>query len=290
MIKKREKGTIDTFDGIGKPATAKRLKDWGKNQPVGRWRHWRQIKIRYTYIVRTWKYEEKTLVLKYVCPYGSKEYGKELLEDDRAGKSLPNEVKDALSKDGFIDNDHLTYSCIDEGDKEFGTFYLVYCIRCSRQKLPLFWEKYKQHLPEQPKVETLMDMWDELRSKEKSIGRKEQDYLGCILPNELGVIAFPNNRRFILRPCSHWNQYHTLDADVLSVQKSAVKRKTNEDAAFFKSSPNNTIMAGVKKRMTTYSASTSTATTKTGQATITGEKGFTLKLQPTITQLMDPRV
>jgi len=33
-LKKPKRGTIDTFDGIGKPATEKRLKDWGKNQPI----------------------------------------------------------------------------------------------------------------------------------------------------------------------------------------------------------------------------------------------------------------
>lgn len=217
------------------------------------------MKIRYTFIVRTWSHEDKTLVQRYVCPFGLKEYGKELLEDDRVAKSLPNEVKDALFVDDFFDRDNITYSCIDEGDKGFGTFYLVYYVRRVQAKFPLFWEKYKQHLPDQPKRETLLDMWDELRSKEKSIGRKQQDYLGCLLPNESGVNAFPNNRRFILRLIQHWNQYHASDMDVVVAEKTAVKRKLNEDAAAFKTNPTNTIIVGTKKRISTYAASSCTA-------------------------------
>ena len=244
---KKKRGLVDNFDGIGKPNTEKRLKDWTKNQPAGRWRTWRQVKVRYTYIVRTWSHEHKTLVQRYICPFGLKEYGKELLEDDRVSKSLPKEVKDALTIDGFLDYDKITYSCVDQGDKGFKAFYILYCNLCVNTKLPLFWEKYKQHLPDQPKLETLLDMWDELRSKEKSIGKKQQDFLGCLLPNESGVIAFPNNRRYILRPIEHWNQYHASDEDVVTAEKTAVKRKLNEDAAAFKTNPTNTIIGGAKK-------------------------------------------
>ena len=40
------------------------------------------------------------------------------------------------------------------------------------QNLSLFWETYKQHPLDQQKRETLLDMWDEPRSKEKSFSRK----------------------------------------------------------------------------------------------------------------------
>ena len=154
---------------------------------------------------------------------------------------------------------------------------------------------YKQHFPDQPKIETLLDMWDELRPKEKIIDRKQQDYSSCLLPNELSVNVFPNNRRLILRPIEHCNPYLASDMDVVAAEKIAVKRKLSENAAAFKTNPTNTIIGGAQKRIRTCFGSSCTASSSNqrkapGLVNITGQKTFTLKLQPTAAQLLDLKI
>ena len=107
--------------------------------------------------------------------------------------------------------------------------------------------------------------------------------------------AFLNNRPFILRPIEHWNLHHASGMDVAATEKTEVKRKLNEDAAAFKADPTNIIISGAKKRISTYFASRCTAssnnqTKDSGSVNITRQKGFTLKLQPTIAQLLDPKI
>ena len=128
-------------------------------------------------------------------------------------KKFLKEVKDALFEDDSFNLENSQYSCIVERNKGFGTFYLVYCVHCVQTKLSLFWEMYKQHLPDQPKIETLLDMWDELQSKEKSIGRKTAGQLTLPPAKWIVVNTFLNNRCFILRPMEHWNLYHTSDLE-----------------------------------------------------------------------------
>ena len=75
--------------------------------------------------------------------------------------------------------ENVTHSWIDEGDKGFAIFYLTYCFCYVQIKLPLpclLCLLCLQHLTDQPK---------------KSIGRKQQEYLGCLLPDKLGVNMFP---------------------------------------------------------------------------------------------------
>ena len=117
--------------------------------------------------------QDKALVKRYVCLFEVNDYGKELAEDGRVAKSLP---KDALFVVDSFDLENVTNSCINGGDNGLGTFYLVYCVRFIQANLLLFWEIYKQHLPDKPIIETSLDKRDELRSKEESIGRKQQDY------------------------------------------------------------------------------------------------------------------
>ena len=54
-----KRGTENGFHGITRKETAKRIKNWNKNQPSGRWRSIKQIR-KYTYVLQTWYYEEKT--------------------------------------------------------------------------------------------------------------------------------------------------------------------------------------------------------------------------------------
>ena len=147
---------------------------------------------------------------------------------------------------------------------------------------------YKQHLLDQPMIEALLVIQDELRSKEKSISRKQQDYLGYLLSNKLGVNTFSNNRCFTLRPIKHWNLYLASDMDVVAAEETAVVRKLNKDAAAFKTNPTNTMVGGAEKGISTYfassscTASSSNQTKASGSVYITGQKGFTSKWQPTI--------
>ena len=55
-----KRGIVNGFDGITGKEKAKRIKNWNKNQSSGRWRSIKQIRIKYTYILQTWYYEEKT--------------------------------------------------------------------------------------------------------------------------------------------------------------------------------------------------------------------------------------
>ena len=83
--------------------------------------------------------------------------------------------------------------------------------------------------------------------------------------------------------------------DVIAIEKTTVKRKPNENAAAFKTNPTNTIIGGTKKRISSYFASSCTAsfsiqTKVLGSVNKTGQKGFIPKLQPSIAQLLDPKI
>ena len=130
------------------------------------------MQIRYTYIVRTWSHEDNRLVQRYACPFGVKDYAKKFMEDDRVPNNLPKGERMHCLWMTHSTVNNCTCSCIDDRDKDFETFYFVYCIFCIHTKLPLFWETYKQHLSDQPKTETLLDMWDKLWSKRRVLVEK----------------------------------------------------------------------------------------------------------------------
>ena len=68
--KKEKRGKEMGFDRIGKEKTEKRIKNWMENTPAAHWRKWTQIKIKYTYTVRTWSLGDKLPVDKMICPWG----------------------------------------------------------------------------------------------------------------------------------------------------------------------------------------------------------------------------
>ena len=55
-----------------------------------------------------------------------------------------------------------------------------------------------------------MAHWDELVEQDSTV-KSVADYCGCILPNQVDIIAFPNNRRFILHPIEHAGSYHIVE-------------------------------------------------------------------------------
>ena len=95
---KEKRGEVTGFDGILGTETAKRVKNWNKNQPTGRWRKLEQVKVRYILINQTWTHLDKEFSRKHIAPYGMKIFLKKLLEQKRNTnkKTIPNDIREAL--------------------------------------------------------------------------------------------------------------------------------------------------------------------------------------------------
>ena len=115
---KMKRGIVNGFDGITGKETAKRIKNWNKNQPSGRSRSIKQIRIKYTYILQTQYYEEKTYTQKFICPLGMVKYMKKVPKDQKLFHPFnvfPNAVKEAFSFTTSADYEHdkLKIQCED---------------------------------------------------------------------------------------------------------------------------------------------------------------------------------
>lgn len=132
--KEKKRGAVDGFDGVQGAVTQKRIQNWTKNEPSGRWRKTKLMKIRYTYILQKWIYLEKEITRKHIAPFGMKEFLKDLLKKDRNvnKKAIPLEVKSALDlmDDANYDKNEVKIICEDEGDKGFQNFIVLYCDKC----------------------------------------------------------------------------------------------------------------------------------------------------------------
>ena len=202
-----KRGIVNGFGLITGKETAKLIKNWNKNQPCGRWRSIKQIRIKYTYILQTWYYKEKTYTQKFICPLGMMKYMKKVLKDQKLFPHFnvfPNTVKEAFSVTTSADYDHgkLKIQCEDEGDKGYDNFYILFCSTCSKGKYSDFIKKFKDHLPESPKIEDIQEHWDQLVTVDGTVAQ-DHDCSGCIIPNDPSVIAGPNNRWFILCPVEY---------------------------------------------------------------------------------------
>ena len=232
---KMKRGTVNGFDGITGKETAKRIKNWNKNQSSGRWRSIKQIRIKYTYILQTWYYEEKTYTQKFICTLGLVKYMKKVLKDQKLlhpFNIFPNAVKEAFSftTSGNYEHYKLKIQYEDEGDKGYDNFYVLFCSTCSKRKYPDFIKKFKDHLPENPKIGDIQEHWDKLITVDSTVAQ-DHDFCGCIIPNDPSVIAGPNNRRFILRPVEHADQYHKLKETELSQKRPAPTENQNPPPA-----------------------------------------------------------
>ena len=180
----------------------------------------KQIRIKYTYILQTWYYEEITYTQKFICPLGMVKYMKKVLKDQKLFHRFdvfPNAVKESFSFTTGADYNHdkLKIQYKDEGDKGYGNFYVLFCSTCSKDKYPDFIKKFKDHLPENPKIEDIQEHWDELITVDSTIAQ-DHDFCGCIIPNYPTVIDGPNSGRFILCPVEHADKYHKLKETELS--------------------------------------------------------------------------
>ena len=92
-----KRGILNGFDLITGNETAKLIKNWNKNQPCERGKSIKQIRTKYTYILQTWYYEEKTYTQKFICPPGMVNYMKKVLKDQKLFphfKVFPNTFKE----------------------------------------------------------------------------------------------------------------------------------------------------------------------------------------------------
>ena len=208
---KDKRGKINGFDGIQGVETAKRMQQWNKNQPSGRWRRVKQIKVKYTHVIQTWYHFSKTFERKSICPFGMRTFVKKLMAEERTSNkvAIPMEVKEGLQlTDSNFDPADVKVTCEDEGDKGFGTFYVLYCDKCTSEKVPTdFVKRHSAHLPENPTITDLQDHWDEIVAADPHAAWCA-DVCGCLIPNEPSTLAGPNARRFILRPIDHANKHH----------------------------------------------------------------------------------
>ena len=108
---------------------------------------------------------------------------------------FPNAVKEAFlfTTSADYDHDKLKIQCEDEGDKGYDNFYVLFCSTCSKDKYPDFIKKFKDHLPENLKIEDIQEHWDELTTIDNTVSQ-DYDFCGCIIPNDPSVMAGPNNR------------------------------------------------------------------------------------------------
>ena len=117
---------------------------------------------------------------------------------------FPNAVKEAFSFTTSADynNEKLKIQCEDEGDKGYDNLYVLFCSTCSKGKYLDFTKKFKDHLPENPKIEHIQEHWNELVIVDGTVAQ-DHDFCGCIIPKDPSVIAGPNNRRCILCPVEY---------------------------------------------------------------------------------------
>ena len=144
-------------------------------------------------------------------------------------------------------------------------------------------------LPDNPGVEHLQEHWDEIISVDKSAGWSV-DFCKCVIPNNEEVVAGPNGRRYILRPCDHANKHHKSElapsTSLSSLSSSSRKQSLVDD----ETPPTNTLVnsCGV---MRTYENCTQFGTSGKGEKVKITVKSNAVKFsQPTISSLMDPKV
>ena len=131
-----ERGEVTGFDGVKGIKTGKRLQNWMKNQPTGRWHAWSQMKIRYTIVTRKWKWNEREFLGRCICHIGMLKYVKSVLKAEKCTHSLPKIVKEELSSGSNVvmAAKDVVVTCDDNGDQGFDTFMVLCCKNCVSKK------------------------------------------------------------------------------------------------------------------------------------------------------------
>ena len=289
-----KRGIVNGFGLITGKETAKLIKNWNKNQPCGRWRSIKQIRIKYTYILQTWYYKEKTYTQKFICPLGMMKYMKKVLKDQKLFPHFnvfPNTVKEAFSVTTSADYDHgkLKIQCEDEGDKGYDNFYILLYSTGSKDKYPHFIKKFKGHLPENPKIEGIQEHWDAPIFLDSTLAQYH-DFCGCIIPNDPSIIAGPNNRQFILCPVEHTDKYHKLKETELSQKRPAVTENKNPPADIVVKKKCTNTLVGKGNQLATYK-NCSQIGSKGGEKVKITVKGGNIKFtQKNMALMLDPKI
>ena len=109
-----------------------------------------------------------------------------------------------------------------QGNKGLKSFDYLYCSICQKDKIPSLLSKYKNKLPDNPKINDLIDNWDIL-----DISPELLDIAGCIIPDMEHINAAPNGRRYILRPTEHATNCHVKPScSTGEILKSNMKTNT----------------------------------------------------------------
>ena len=134
-----------------------------KNTPAGNWQKWTQIKIKYTYIVRTWSRGDKLFVDKMICLWDTWFFWKCC----EPFSTLPEDAVThfGITKEPFDKARISIVSCQNDGDKKYEKFYLLHCSLC----VPVYLEKHEDKVPQNPKMEDFMTHFDESIIFDKSI-------------------------------------------------------------------------------------------------------------------------
>ena len=74
----------------------------------------------------------------------------------------------------------------------------------------------------------IQEHWDKIIQEDKS-PHWVADFCGCILPNQDDVLAGPNARRFILRPCDHSTKHHKTDLTTLPTRKRPAEQSAGAE-------------------------------------------------------------
>lgn len=141
MSSSGKRAPTNGFDGVKGEQTAKRIKSLKKNQPSGKWRKIRTIKVEYTLIHQLWRYKTKEFVRKVVIPWGMVKYMSKILQDKKVKhkQAIPTEVKEGLGLlDENFDVNDIEVSCSNTGNQGFDEFYFLFCEKCVAKKIPEF--------------------------------------------------------------------------------------------------------------------------------------------------------
>lgn len=145
-----------TLTGFPKKDTPSRIKNMEKYKPAGDWRKVTQIKINYTYLAKQWSYGDLQCKEEFIVPFGMLKIIEKLYSHNKCYNSF-NVLSDFVRKELALtaenyDKEKMKLLVSHQGNRGIKSFYYIYCQVCHKDKLPVLLNKYKEKLPESPKI------------------------------------------------------------------------------------------------------------------------------------------
>ena len=204
-VKKKKRPNQSDLNGIDKD----KINWYKQHPPSGKWRKFSQIKVSYTYVTKTWTYEDEIYSEKFLVPFGMMKTLMDLWKSPKCYHSfnvLPSNVKQNLDiENADYKSDKMKLELSHEGNKGVKEFTYVFCNVCQTQVNGII-KKNKDRLPSSLTVEDLMSNWDML-----SISSELLDLIGSIIPDaesEPDIFVGLNGRKYLLKPYEHANKFH----------------------------------------------------------------------------------